>query len=154
MNITPSWDDIEIATKSLVDLMLSDGFVPEYVIGLSRGGLTPAVIASQMMNIPLISVSYSSKIGVGDQRNHENFLPDVGEDLKVGTGILKPPVVIIDDIIDSGHTMVEVNTHYVGHGHQVCTMAIYHKESSVFVPDFSYYRLPKDAPFINFPWER
>lgn len=156
ININPTWDEVETATKSLVNLMLGDGFEPERIVGISRGGLIPAVVASQMMNIPLIPISYSSKTGAGDQRNHANVVPSIPGDILSGTGmgITKPKLLIIDDIADSGRTLAEVNNFYVGSGHEVRIIVMYFKESSVFMPDYTYYQIPEDAPFVNFPWER
>lgn len=118
---------------------------PDYIVGLSRGGLIPATILSHMTDIPLVPVKYSSKSGNGDNRNHDNVLPHID-----GATLL-----IVDDISDSGNTLREVVDHYRYEGHTVRTAALYYKElaNPVFVPDIVWKTIPEDGPWIVFPWE-
>ena len=102
-------------------------FEPVQVIGLTRGGLIPAVILSHMYNdIPVIPISYSSTDGAGDNKNHNNELPTIAQ---INT-------LIIDDIADSGRTLHEVSSYYMHQGASVQTASLYYKEGSMIQPNF------------------
>lgn len=118
---------------------------PDVIVGLTRGGLIPAVILSHMTGIPMIAAEYSSKVGRGDDQNHDNDLPPLHGDYR--------HLLIIDDIADSGHTLQETHDYYVGMGYDVSTAVLYYKESSVFKPTYHASQIPEDSDFIYFPWE-
>ena len=139
----PSYHDIEKGCARLVYQLATMDDESQVIIGLSRGGLIPAVIMSHIMDLPMIPVAYSSTSGNGDDLNHENHLIAVKEH----------NVLIVDDICDSGKTMAEVAAHYTAAGHIVTTAALYVKESSVIMPNEYWQCIPSDAPWIIFPWE-
>jgi hypoxanthine phosphoribosyltransferase len=68
--------------------MYSDQFHPEYIIGLSRGGLVPAIKLSHYLNIPMYAL------------NKEESNLWLAEDVYNGVNML-----IIDDINDTGKTI-------------------------------------------------
>ena len=139
----PSYDDVNafcIEIASHISKMGDQG--PSRIIGLSRGGLIPAVILSHTLGIPLTPVVYSSVFGKGERAN-ANFLPDVHD----------RTVLIVDDISDSGHTLHEVVDYYKYIGRLPLSAALYYKEGSVHRPDFYYHTIPADAPWVIFPWE-
>lgn len=158
----PTWDQIHVGTTKLAADIKHDiamGNKPDYIVGLTRGGLVPAVILSQVLDIPMISVSYSAYTGNGDNRNHTNTLPTIVSDsIQSGTGLLPPTpnLLIIDDICDSGHTLKEVAEHYKRQGHRVKTAALYYKDrgsKQVITPDYFWQEIDEGSPWIIFPWE-
>ncbi len=69
---------------------------PDFVIGIGRGGLVPAVYISHRLNLPMLSIDHSSKVpGFADE-----LLRKVAEKSTDGTRLL-----FIDDINDSGGTI-------------------------------------------------
>ena len=136
----PSYNDIEKGCARIaLDLTMNNDHQPEVIVGLTRGGLFPAVILSHMLNLPMNAVSYSSKRGAGDNRNHINILPEIpSNNFESGTGRLPkdPCLLLVDDIADSGNTLKEVASEYRSRGHEVITAVLYWKESSIFQPDF------------------
>lgn len=154
--VHPSWHDVEKGTALIIQSMLQLNDIPvSWVVGLTRGGLVPAVIASQMLNIPMMPVNYSSKEGNGDNKNHNNYLPDIRGDIASGHGIGvdAPTLLIIDDIADTGHTLKDVSEHYIKKGHKVFTGSLYFRETSCHVPHFFVHLIGEDDPWIIFPWE-
>jgi len=163
----PTWDQIHIGTMTLAvsikrDIMDTsrDGYKPDYIIGLTRGGLVPAVILSQTLDIPMISVSYSAYGGNGDNKNHANILPTIYTlgDIQSGTGKLPPvpKLLIVDDICDSGKTLQEVTEHYKRQGHPVKTASLYYKDrgsKQVITPNYYWQMIEEGSPWIKFPWE-
>ena len=155
----PSWHAIQQACQEVfVNTIEEKGIQIDYIVGLSRGGLIPAVILSHMSGIPLFPVKYSSKSGAGDNKNHDNDLPNLPVEYVSGKGpgIVSPSLLVVDDISDSGKTLREVVDYYVNEGHAVTTAALYYKELAepVIEPDIYWRTIPEDGPWIIFPWEQ
>jgi xanthine phosphoribosyltransferase len=113
------------------------------IVGISRGGLIPAVHLSHDTDIPMTPVSYSSKEGNGDNKNHDNVLPEIEE----------TRILLVDDIADYGHTLNELKDHYNMQGHNVQTCAVVAKDHSVIIPDYTWKILPSESGWVIFPWE-
>jgi len=145
--MSPSYNEIGWACGSLVEMWKELDFQFQLVVGISRGGLIPGVIISHLLQLPLEVVCYSSKDGAGDNKNHENQLPV----------LTASPMLIIDDISDTGKTLMEVRDYYTKHNVSVYTAALYYKVNptpELFVPDFRWRRIPHDAGWVTFPWEK
>ncbi|MEP1096879.1 MAG: phosphoribosyltransferase family protein [Cyclobacteriaceae bacterium] len=150
----PSWPNVNDACKQLVGEINQQGHNIQYIVGITRGGLIPSVIISHLMGIPTVTVSYSSQSGAGDNKFYNNELPDIQSTMhrdKVIPGF--PEILVVDDICDSGETMADVCSIYKDKGHKVRSIALYHKEGSVFTPEFHWQQIPKDSGWITFPWE-
>lgn len=118
---------------------------PSVIIGLTRGGLVPAVVLSHMMSVPMIAVSYSSMKGRGEFKGYDGTLPT--KDIP-GKNIL-----IVDDICDSGHTLLEISKYYTDLGHDVQTATLFYKQGAVTRPTYHCQDLPFDGGWVTFPWE-
>lgn len=76
--------------------MYKDNWRPDYIIGLTRGGLIPAVIMSHMIDVPMHTLNVSLRdSGTGPESNLW-----MSEDAYNGKNIL-----ILDDINDTGATL-------------------------------------------------
>lgn len=146
----PSWHQLERGSAILANMILrwwEIGVVPNpeqvQIIGVARGGVFPALLISHTLDLPMTCVSYSSRKGTGDDKNHDNFLPTM-ERLQL---------IIVDDICDSGRTLDEIKNHYTQEGHTVYTAALYHKPNSFHCPNFVWREEDKNSPWIEFPWE-
>lgn len=147
----PTYGNIETACVHIINELDSKGIRPSKIVALSRGGLMLGVILSHNLNVPMIPVQYSSKAGKGDDRNHDNELPEIYDEV----------ILVVDDIADSGHSLEEVcNFYRNGNGllgafsNQVFSASMYLKEGSVHSPTVHWHHLKKAGPFIHFPWER
>lgn len=146
INLTPSHDEIHGACGYLSKQIIHSNFKPDYIVGLTRGGLPIAVILSHMLdNTLVIPVNYSSSKGKGDNKNHSNDLPNI-------TG---KKLLLVDDLTDSAHTMKEVSDYYKKYGNEVRTLVIHYKkhDTPVIIPDFYWVEIPEDSAWIIYPWE-
>jgi hypoxanthine phosphoribosyltransferase len=82
--------------QALAHAIASDGWVPDMLVGIGRGGLVPTVYLSHRLNVPMLSIDYSSA-SAGDT---PTLLRTVATKSAGGGHIL-----IIDDINDSGGTI-------------------------------------------------
>ena len=149
--INPTYDEIKACCKHLADFIhYNDSGIGKVdcIVGITRGGLMPAQELSHMMNIPMETVNYSSKSGAGDNKDHQNIIPDIR-----GKSIL-----LVDDICDSGGTLYELQKEYMKRGYEVFTAVIYYKKlsaaNSAIVPDVWALKISQNFGFINFPWEQ
>jgi len=71
-------------------------WAPEFVIGVGRGGLVPAVYISHQLSLPMLSIDHSARVpGFADE-----LLAKVATMSAAGTRLL-----FVDDINDSGGTI-------------------------------------------------
>lgn len=87
--------DVNGFVSDIIRQMWLDGFMPDYVVGITRGGLVPAQMISQYLNIPM----HTLKVSMRDDAHCESNLW-MAEEAYTGKNIL-----IVDDINDSGATM-------------------------------------------------
>ena len=159
INLNPSYDELHEHCKHLALQVKYSNFVPDYIVGVTRGGLPIATIIShQLDNIPIIPINYSSTKGKGDNVNHPNALPQIerwpGEYVQ-NKGIVLPNLLIVDDICDSGYTLFEICAHYMQAGHDLRALAIFYKihDNPPIKPDYYSVQLPEDSGWVIFPWE-
>ena len=86
-----------LVNKICRDIIISD-WRPDYVVGLSRGGLVPAVMISHYLNIPMRPLQVSLRDG-GDCVSDLGMAEDAFGHLENLKNIL-----IVDDINDTGAT--------------------------------------------------
>ena len=76
-----------------------DDWRPDYIVGLSRGGLTPALMLSHYLRIPMHTLEISLRDG-GKQVSDLGMAEDA-----FGYEAEPKKILIVDDINDSGATM-------------------------------------------------
>jgi uncharacterized protein len=90
-----TWPQVEGACLDLSRQMVQDKWYPDYIVGISRGGLVPANLISQYLDIPMATLMVSLRDGgikVSDC--------GMSEDAYNGRNIL-----VVDDINDQGSTI-------------------------------------------------
>ena len=129
--------DVKKHVSTIINQMVRANFKPDIVIGLSRGGIVPALLVSHYFNCECYI------------RNKEDSLFDVE--------FPQRNILVIDDINDSGSTLTAVN-HELYQDLELRDIkyaTLINNESSSFTVDFSgidFNRLEQDDWFV-FPWE-
>jgi len=98
---------------------------PQFITGVPRGGLIPAVLMSHKFDIPYIGL----------------------EAAKTLPGDLKKKILVIDDIADSGNTLAQIQRH----NFRTATLA--RRYSSSFTPTITGIDILDDH-WLVFPWEQ
>jgi hypoxanthine phosphoribosyltransferase len=91
-----TYKDVESLTNEILRQMNRDSWRPDYVVGLTRGGLLPAVLLSQYLDVPMETL----KVSLRDNANQSESNLWMAEDAYKGKNIL-----IVDDINDTGATL-------------------------------------------------
>ncbi|MDE8650291.1 phosphoribosyltransferase [Novosphingobium album (ex Liu et al. 2023)] len=90
------YEDFLAKVRLLSRQIEQSGWLPEFVIGVGRGGLVPAVYISHQLELPMLSIDHSAKVpGFADE-----LLAKVAAMSAAGTRLL-----FVDDINDSGGTI-------------------------------------------------
>lgn len=91
-----SWEDINDYVNKVTFKMFQGYWKPDYIVGLTRGGLIPAVQMSHKIDVPMKALKVSLRDHVDD--NDHNW--SIAEDAQAGAKIL-----VFDDINDTGATL-------------------------------------------------
>jgi xanthine phosphoribosyltransferase len=83
------------------------GWIPDYVVGIGRGGLVPAVYLSHQLDVPMLSIDHSSQVPAFA----EELLGKAAAKSAAGVKLL-----FIDDINDSGSTIATIRRVLAQHG--------------------------------------
>jgi hypoxanthine phosphoribosyltransferase len=126
--ILVSWTDVEKQTQEILRQLHLDQWRPDYVVGLTRGGLTPANLISQYLGCPMFSLDVSLRDvqgGPGPESNYwmaedafgyvpRSYAADsdqlMTETLLGGDGSFDytmhaKNILVVDDINDTGATL-------------------------------------------------
>ena len=95
-----SWSDIENQTQEILRQIMLSGWRPDYVVGLTRGGLVPANLISQYLGCRMETLKVSLRDGTECESNLWMAEDAFGHEMERPKNIL-----IVDDINDSGATL-------------------------------------------------
>ena len=141
-----TWDGFGEASRDLARAILADGFVPEVVVAIARGGLLPAGAIAYglgVKNCGAINVEFYT--GIGTVLDAPEVLPP---ELDM-TYLDGRRVLLVDDVADSGRTLDLAVKLLVDRGADVRSAVIYTKPTTIVQPDFSW---KATSLWIDFPW--
>ena len=103
-----TWQDVENQTQEILRQLQRDAWMPDYVVGLTRGGLVPANLISQYLEVPMETLKVSLRDSEqGPESNlwmaEDAFGYTDYDPMCAGDGRKK--ILIVDDINDSGATL-------------------------------------------------
>ena len=103
-----TWQDIEKQTHEILRQLQRDAWRPDYVVGLTRGGLVPATLISQYLEVQMECLKVSLRDSEhGPESNlwmaEDAFGYSVYDAMCSDNG--RKRILIVDDINDSGATL-------------------------------------------------
>jgi len=143
------YDGFIADVRAVADKVRTGAWTPDFVIGIGRGGLVPAVFISHRLNLPMLSIDHSSKEpGFADE-----LLGKVAMKSAAGTKLL-----FIDDINDSGGTIDYIRRiladNGCDHGNLRFAVLLNNLRSKVVVDYWSQMiDRSSDKRWFVFPWE-
>jgi uncharacterized protein len=140
------WSEVGTATRALAQRIADDGFVPEVVIAIARGGLLVGGALAYALGVKSCgSINVELYTGVDETLPEPLLLPPHLD----GTSLAGKRVLLADDVSQSGLTL-RLAVEILGRmGAEVRSACLYTKPQTVFAPDWSW----KDTDrWIVFPW--
>lgn len=141
-----TWEGFGVASRELAQTIADDGFEPEVIIAIARGGLVAAGALSYALGVKL-----SDAINVEFYTDVHETLPDpiLLEPLLDVESIANRKLLVVDDVADSGRTMKLVLEILSEQGAEVRSAVLYEKSVSEVKPDYTWRRTDE---WIVFPW--
>ena len=140
-----SWQQVQEACFFIYTQMLKDGYVPDSIVALLRGGVVPGRIFSDFFDTILDFFALDVKLyeGIGNQRDEVQIKAFHGD-------VKNKKILILDDIWDSGKTMEVVLDSL--DCEDVTTATLLWKETAKEKPNY-YAEIVRDNEWVVFPWE-
>ena len=141
-----SWQAFGHASRELAEVVAADGFEPDLILSIARGGLFLAAAlgyALAVKNLHVMNVEFYN--GVGSTLAMPVMLPPVPQAVDFSA----KKVLIADDVADSGRTIELVHRFVKDQVEDVRSAVIYEKPRSVMKCDYVWKRTDR---WINFPW--
>ena len=141
-----TWERFGVATRDLATVIANDGFRPDIVLAIARGGLTVAgalAYALAVKNCFAMNVEFYTS--VDERLDVPVVLPPMLDLLDI-RGMR---VLIADDVADTGKTLELVRKEIAEHVAEARCAVLYHKPRSIITPEYVW---AKTERWINFPW--
>jgi hypoxanthine phosphoribosyltransferase len=141
-----TWDLFGTASRELAGQVAADGYQPDIILSIARGGLFVAGAlgyALDVKNLHVMNVEFYT--GVDQRLPVPIVLPPVPNvvDLSGST------VLVADDVADTGATLKLVRDFCVDHVAEVRCAVVYEKPHSCVTCEYVWRRTEK---WIDFPW--
>ena len=136
-----SYDEFAVDTKKMAK-QIKDEFDPEVILAVARGGLTLGhSLAVALNNRNLFTLNYEDTNKL-DTINIFN-VPDLSKYTKI---------LLVDDIIDSGESMVEIKRELLKRypNLDIKIATVFYKEKALLLPEF---KVKEAHDWIEFFWD-
>ena len=141
-----TWNQIYDMLLDLANKIQGDGYKPDVIIGIARGGLVPARILSDVLETPelaIIQIEYYVSIA---QTRQEPILKR-----SLLTQITEKKALLVDDVSDTGKSLQLAKNHLQQQdAKEIKTATLYAKPQTITKPD--YYE-KQTSHWIVFPWD-
>lgn len=141
-----SWDDLGSGCRDLAQMMHADGYRPDMILAIARGGLLVAGALGYALGVKnLYTMNVEFYTGVDERLPVPMLLPPVPELVD----LLEARVVIADDVADTGQTLALVKRFCEGKVAEVRCAVLYEKPRSIVSSEYVWRRTDR---WIDFPW--
>ena len=141
--INYTWNKFETDIAKLIRRIKDAKFKPNTIVGIATGGLPMGVKLKNKLGVPLLIISTASY----EHKKQGQLIFNASF-----TRPIKSPVLVVDDICDTGHTMETVCSYLSSMGLTVKSGSLFYKEHSVFKPTWTINKVNNNA-WIKFCWE-
>jgi uncharacterized protein len=141
-----SWQDLGDGTQRLAELVHADGYRPDIVLAIARGGLLVGGALGYALGVKnTFSMNVEFYTGVDERLEMPMLLPPV-PDL---VDFAEQRVLIADDVADTGATLALVKDFLEGKVGEVRCAVLYEKPRSTVSCEYVWRRTDR---WIVFPW--
>ena len=141
-----SWDDLGDGAQELAELVHADGYRPDIVLAIARGGLLVGGALGYALGVKnTFTMNVEFYTGVDERLEMPMLLPPV-PDL---VDFAEQRVLIADDVADTGATLKTVHEFCAGKVAEVRSAVLYEKPQSTIKCEYVWRRTDR---WITFPW--
>jgi hypoxanthine phosphoribosyltransferase len=143
---TMTWADLGVAARDLARRVADDGFDPDVILCIARGGLlvgSALGYALSVKNVYTMNVEYYT--GVDERLEVPRILPPAPDFVDLDDA----RILIADDVADTGHTLESVQAFCAGKVGEVRVAVLYEKPHSAVACHYVWRRTDR---WIDFPW--
>jgi hypoxanthine phosphoribosyltransferase len=141
-----SWDDLGRGARELAEAVLADGWRPDMLLSIARGGLLLGGALGYALDVKnTFTMNVEFYVGVDERLPMPMILPPVPElvDLE------EARVLVVDDVADTGRTLALVKDFCAGRVGEVRAAVLYEKPRSEVRCEYVWRRTDR---WIDFPW--
>jgi hypoxanthine phosphoribosyltransferase len=152
MALHVSWDQYNTLVERLALAVYDSGWMFNQIICIARGGLRVGDVLSRIYEVPLAILSTHSYTSEGGTVRGQLV---IAEHMTMTAPRLGERVLLVDDMVDSGHTLEAVFRTLpkrFPHIADIRTAVVWYKAHSVFKPDYFVDYLAEN-PWIHQPFE-
>ena len=143
-----SWNLVASLANKLAIQIRQDGFHPDVIIAIGRGGYVPARLLADNLDIMnLTSIKVEHYISGAHRQNNATVKYPLSIDVS------GQQVLVVDDVSDSGDTFAVTLQHITEKStpREIKTAILHHKSVSQFIPDYYASKVIKWR-WIIYPW--
>ena len=141
-----SWNDLGLGTRELAQAIYDDGYRPDMVLAIARGGMLVAAALGYALGVKnTFTMNVEFYTGIDSRLEVPMILPPV-PDL---VDFHETRVLIADDVADTGATLALVQEFCEGKVAEVRCAVLYEKPRSTVKCEYVWRRTER---WITFPW--
>ena len=141
-----AWAELGDAARELGVAIVRDGYAPDLILGIARGGLLVAGALSYAIDVKnTFTMNVEFYTGVDERLPVPMILPPVPDLVDLHDARM----LIADDVTDTGQTLALVKGFCAGQVGEVRTAVLYEKPRSIVTCDYVWRRTEL---WIDFPW--
>ena len=141
-----AWDELGVAARELGRQVADDGFAPDLILGIARGGLLVAGALSYAIDVKnTFTMNVEFYTGVDERLPVPMILPPV----PTLVDLHESRMLIADDVADTGQTLALVKDFCAAHVGEVRVAVLYEKPWSSVSCEYVWRRTER---WIVFPW--
>ena len=141
-----SWGQLGEASRELARAIVDDGYEPDLILGIARGGLLVAGALSYAIGLKnTFTMNVEFYTGIDERLPVPMILPPV----PALVDLQDARMLIADDVADTGQTLALVKGFCAGQVGEVRTAVLYEKPRTIVTCDYVWRRTEL---WIDFPW--
>ena len=143
--LSPSFDDIYDITLNLAENILKSDIKIDLMIGISRGGLFPTRLLSDILGVNQIEIIHAQSYQTFQKIQKIKIKP-------ISIEIKNKNILLVDDVSDTGETLHNVKKYLEKLGASNVLIAVLYEKTwnKIELP----FPCKKTSAWIIFPWER
>ncbi len=141
-----SWNQVQRLCRALALSIRKDGYHPDAIVTIARGGYVPARLLCDFLDIAILS-SIRIEHYTGARKKPQALLVE-----PLNITVRNKHILLVDDVSDSGDTFALAIKHLQSHAPlTVKTAVLHHKTTSTVTPDYYGHKIVKWR-WIIYPW--